>query len=131
MSSSPPDSETPSLRTFLDAVPDMLMLGRFDEANAEITIIAVNATVRAATGLSDDELIGVKPRTLLVPGAVAPTVEMRRMLATQARLKGVVEYPGEVRLRVPSTQPRLRIRMVWPDPDDTLVMLQIEVLKDD
>ncbi len=118
------------LRQFLDAVPDMLILGRFDEVNHEIVIIAVNATTRNVTGLTDAELIGVVPRTLMAPGAIVPTLEQRRAMSALARERGVFEYPGEARLRVPENGPRLRIRMVWPDPAETLVLLQVEVLKD-
>lgn len=118
------------LRTFLDAVPDMLMLGRFDEANQEVVIIAVNATTRNVTGLTDAELIGAVPRTLLAEGSIVPTLEQRRVMAMVARERGVFEFPGEVRLRVPESRPRLRIRMVWPDPAETLVLVQVEVLKD-
>jgi PAS domain S-box-containing protein len=128
--SAPTPSGEALLRQFLDAVPDMLLLGRFDEANQEVVIIAVNETAKTVTGFSEEELIGKVPRSLLMEGAVAPTIEMRRSLAAFARERGVVEYPGEVRLRVPDNGPRLRIRMVWPDPADTLVLVQVEVLKD-
>jgi len=118
------------LRVFLDAVPDMLMLGRYDEESWEMRIIAVNKTTCLVTGFSEEELIGTLPRDLMDGAAGSPTLEMRRAMGKAARAQGVVEYPIEVRLRTPENGPRLRIRLIWPDPADTLVLIQIEVLKD-
>lgn len=126
-----PNEQLASLRKLLDAVPDLLFLCRYDDIDAEGRIIECNAIAREVCGLAMEEMVGMTPRSLMTPdNDAAERPDMRRAVFQRAREIGKVEVPNTIRLPRIDGSPRLRIRIVWLDPNDTLVLFQVELVRD-
>ncbi|MGD8859747.1 MAG: PAS domain-containing protein [Myxococcales bacterium] len=114
-------------RACLDALPDLVALCRYDAQAVEARIVEANRAALLATGLSREEILGALPRELMLDSGPFMDREARRAVFEAARRQGVFEVPAGLRLLTRADRPALRVRVVWPDPEQDLLLFIAEV----
>jgi PAS domain-containing protein len=115
-------TDAAELAKILDAIPDVLFWCRYDEGTGMSRIDWCNETVVKATGMTREEIIGLRPGDLLPPNALSDGAA-RRALYQRAKAVGVQEFEKPVLFSRGEKDLYMRVRVVWVDPDDNRVLI--------
>jgi PAS domain-containing protein len=110
------------LMRILDAIPDVLFWCRYDERTATSRIEWCNDTVVEVTGMTREEIIGLRPGDLLPPNVLSDS-GVRRSFYERARALGVHEFDKPVLFGRGDKDRYMRVRVVWVDPADIRVLI--------
>jgi PAS domain-containing protein len=110
------------LMRILDTIPDVLFWCRYDERTATSRIEWCNDTVVKVTGMTREELIGLRPGDLLPPNILSD-VAVRRTFYERAKQRGVYEFEEPVLFGRGEHGQYMRVRVVWVDPSDLRVLI--------